>query len=72
MTTDAEMLATAAFSSPVKHSAKRTERKHAQRKAMVERGDFSQLRREGSDRFIPSRGSSGPKPRAQTLTTVAP
>eukprot|EP01043_Picozoa_sp_COSAG02_P082647 COSAG02_NODE_20827_length_814_cov_1.158042_1_plen_45_part_00 len=44
MTTDAEMLASAAFSSPVKTGASRFERKHAQRKAMAERGDLSQLR----------------------------
>ena len=44
MSTDAEMLASAAFSSPVKTGASRFERKHAQRKAMAERGDLSQLR----------------------------
>lgn len=55
-TSDAQSLN--AFGSPVKTGASRFERKHAQRKAMAERGDLSQLKREGSDRFIPSRGSS--------------
>lgn len=58
MSTDAEMLASAAFSSPVKTGASRFERKHAQRKANAERGVY-ELRQSGSDRFIPSRGSTG-------------